>query len=170
MIIDVKPFDLFNAFAGESEIFDKYVLIAGLLLFFYFSPYSRREKFHIFWTIIISFLAARLVITPIIRFLYYHPYSFTLSQLRLLISEENDWPFPNGHSAFLFAIATTIYLYNKKWGIVCFIAVILLNISRIVAGVHALSDMLGGMIIGIVTAYIIFLFATKRKAKEFTKG
>ena len=170
MIVDVKPFNLFNAFAGESEVFDKYVLIAGLLLFFSFSAYSTREKFHILWTLIISFLAARLVITPIVRFLYYHPSSFTLSQLRLLISEENDWPFPNGHSAFLFAIATTMYLYNKKWGIGCFIAVILLNISRVVAGVHTLSDMLGGMIIGIITAYIIFLYAAKRKAKDITKG
>jgi undecaprenyl-diphosphatase len=147
-----------NTLAEESEVLDKYFLAAGLLLFLYFSTNSRREKRSIVGTIILSFLVARLVITPAIHFLYYQPDLSSLSQLRLLESERNDWPFPNGHAAFLLAIATTIFLYNKKWGVGLFIAVLFLNISRIVTGVHALSDMLGGMIIGVITAYIIFNF------------
>jgi undecaprenyl-diphosphatase len=160
---------LFNAFAGKSEVFDKYFLAACLLLFLYFSTNSGREKLSIFWTIILSFLIARLVITPIIHFLYYKPQIASLSQLRLLESEQNEWPFPNGHAAFLVAIATAIYLYNKKWGIAFFVAVLFLNISRIVAGVHALSDILGGMIIGGITAYIIFYITAKRRAKVTTQ-
>jgi membrane-associated phospholipid phosphatase len=109
----MNSLSFFNAFAGKSEVFDKYFLTVGLLLFLYFSTNSRREKLSIFWTIILSFLIARLVITPVIHFLYYQPQIASLSQLRLLESEQNDWPFPNGHAAFLFAIATAIYLYNK---------------------------------------------------------
>ena len=65
---------LFNAFAGQSEVFDKYVLAAGLLLFLFFSTNTRREQLAIFWTGILSFLIARLSITPIIHFLYYQPH------------------------------------------------------------------------------------------------
>ena len=108
---------LFNAFAEQSEVFDKYILAIGLLLFLFFSTNTRREKLAIFWTIMLSFLIARLVITPIIHLLYYQPHIASLAQLRLLESEQNDWPFPNGHAAFLFAIATAMYLYNRKWGI-----------------------------------------------------
>jgi undecaprenyl-diphosphatase len=155
MTVDVKSHSFFNTFAGIPEVFDKYLLTAGLLLFLCVSANSRREKRSLFWTVILSFLVARLVLTPIVHLLYYQPHPFAISQLRLLVSEKNDWPFPNGHAAFLFAIATAMYLYNRKWGIGFFIAVAFLTISRIVAGVHSLSDLLGGMSIGIITAYII---------------
>src|SRR5437867_1823147 len=120
----------FNTFAEKSEVFDKYFLAAGLLLFLYFSTNSRREKLSIFWTIILSLLVARLIITPVIHFLYYQPHISSLAQLRLLASEKNDWRFPNGHAAFLLAIATATYLHNKKWGLGFFVAVLFLNISR----------------------------------------
>jgi undecaprenyl-diphosphatase len=100
---------------------------------------------------------------------YYQPHIASLAQLRLLESEQNDWPFPNGHAAFLLAIATAIYLYNKKWGIGFFIVVLFLNISRIGAGVHALSDMLSGMIVGVITAYAIYYFTAKRRVTAVTK-
>jgi hypothetical protein len=64
----MNSLSFFNAFAGKSEVFDKYFLTVGLLLFLYFSTNSRREKLSIFWTIILSFLIARLVITPVIYF------------------------------------------------------------------------------------------------------
>jgi undecaprenyl-diphosphatase len=169
MTVPVKLASFFDNFAIQSEVFDKYFLLVGLLLFLYFSANSRREKFSIFWTIILSFLVARVVVTPIIHLLYYQPYISSLSQFRLLVSEKNDWPFPNGHAAFLLAIATALYLSNKKWGIGFFIAVASLNICRIVAGVYSLSDILGGMIIGIITAFIIVTLFQKRNTKEFTK-
>jgi undecaprenyl-diphosphatase len=159
----------FKAFADQSEVFDKYVLAVGLLLFLFFSTNSRREKLAIFLTLILSFLVARLVLTPIIHFLYYQPHIASLAELRLSESEQNDWPFPNGHAAFLLAIATAVYLYNKKWGVGFFIAVLFLNISRIVAGVHALADMFGGMIVGVITATIIFYVTAKRGPKVATK-
>ena len=160
----------FKAFADKSEVFDKYVLAAGILVFLFFSTNSRREKLAIFLTLILSFLVARLVLTPIIHFLYYQPHIASLAQLRLLESEQNDWPFPNGHAAFLLAIATAVYLYNKKWGIGFFIVVFFLNISRILAGVHALADIGGGMAIGVITASIIFYFTAKRRPPAATKG
>lgn len=160
----------FQCLAEQSEVFDKYYLAAGLLLCLYFSTNSRREKISVSWTIILSFLVARLVVTPIIHFLYYQPHIASLAQLRLLESEQNDWPFPNGHAAFLLAIATAVHLYNKKWGIGFFIVVLFLNISRIVAGVHGLADIVGGMIIGVITATIIFYLTVRRRAIASTKG
>jgi len=126
MTVDVKSHSFFNTFAGIPEVLDKYLLIAGLLLFLCVSANSRREKRALFWTIILSSLVARLVLTPIVHLLYYQPHPFSLSQLRLLVSEKNDWPFPNGHAAFLFAISMAMYLYrgciNKLLHLLMFIA------------------------------------------------
>jgi len=97
VLIPLKSYDcrceitlFFNTFAGIPEVLDKYLLIAGLLLFLCVSANSRREKRSLFWTIILSSLVARLVLTPIVHLLYYQPHPFSLSQLRLLVSEKND--------------------------------------------------------------------------------
>lgn len=170
MALDLKLFYFLNNFAGKSRIFDtiivflasylQYFLIAIFLLFLYFSAYSKRKKLYIFWTTTISIIVARFGITEIIRFFYHRPRPFIAHQVYQLISE-NEWSFPSGHSAFFFAMATAIYLHNKKWGIGFFIAAIIMNVSRIVAGVHYPSDILGGMIIGVAVAYTVFYLVKK---------
>lgn len=175
MTLDVSLLYVLNNLTGKSWIFDTlivflasylpYFLVAVFLVLLYFAAYSRRGKLYIFWTTIISIAVARGVITEIIRFFYHRPRPFLVYQLHPLISE-HKWSFPSGHAAFFFAMATAIYFYRKKWGIGFFIAALLMNISRIVAGVHYPSDILGGMIIGILVGYVVFYVAEKRRAKE----
>lgn len=170
MTLDAKLLYFLNNLTGKSQIFDaltiffasysQYFLAAAFLLLLYFSAYSKREKLHIFWTTAVSMIIARLGIVEIIRFFYNRPRPFITYGLRPLISE-NAWSFPSGHSALFFAMATAIYLYNKKWGAWFFAAAIIMNVGRIVAGVHYPSDILGGMIIGIITAYLVFYFAKR---------
>jgi undecaprenyl-diphosphatase len=184
MTLDVKLLYFFNDFAGKSQIFDtlivflaeylQYILVAAFLLLLCFSAYSRREKFYIFWTTIISIVVARGVITEIIRFFYRRPRPFLTLPVHKLLSNgwfysDTEWSFPSGHSAFFFAMATAIYLCNKKWGIWFFIAAILMNISRIVAGVHYPSDILGGAVVGIMVGYLVVYSAKKWKPKEIGK-
>ncbi len=178
MTLDIKLLYFLNNFAGKSQIFDtltvflasylQYFLVAAFLLLLYFSAYPRREKLYLFWTTILSIIVARLGITEIIRLFYHRPRPFVTLQVHQLLSE-NEWSFPSGHSAFFFAMATAIYCYNKKWGIGFFIAAILMNTSRIVAGVHYPSDILGGMIVGIVVAYTVFHIVERTKTKEIAR-
>ena len=175
MTLDVTLLYVLNNLAGKSWIFDtliiflasylQYLLVAAFLLLLFFSAYSRGHTRYLFWVTAVSVIVARLGITEIIRFFYHRPRPFLVYQLHPLIAE-HEWSFPSGHAAFFFAMATAIYLCNKKWGVGFFIAAILMNISRIVAGVHYPSDILGGMIIGILVAYVIFFIAEKRRTKE----
>lgn len=178
MASDVRLLYFLNNLTDKSQIFDTlivflasylpYLLIAAFLLLLYFSAYPKRQKLYIFWVTTASIIVARLGITEIVRFFYHRPRPFLTYQLHPLLFQ-NEWSFPSGHSAFFFAMATAIYLYNKKWGVGFFIATILITISRIVAGVHYPSDILGGMAVGIVVAYAIFSIAERKKAKESAK-
>lgn len=175
MTIDVKIFYFLNNLAGRSALFDnliiffaaylQYFLIAVFFLLLLVWQYSKQEKIRIFLVTAISVIIARLGITEIIRFFYHRPRPFLTHQAHQLLSE-NQWSFPSGHSAFFFAFATAIYLYNKKWGVGFFLAAFLMNISRIVAGIHYPSDILGGMIIGIIVGYAVFYFANMRQDKK----
>lgn len=178
MTLDAKLVYFFNNFTGKSQIFDalivfsaaylQYVLVAVFLGLLYFAAYSKRERLYLFWTTVISIVVARGVITEIVRLFYHRPRPFVALQIHQLLSN-NEWSFPSGHSAFFFAMATAIYLYNKKWGIGFFIAAILMNISRVVAGAHYPTDILGGMVIGALTAYVIFYFSERIKPKKSAK-
>ncbi len=178
MPIDVKIFYFFNNLVEQSRIFDvlvvflagyfQYFLIAIFLLLLFFSGYAKPEKLRLFWVTVISVIVARLGVVELIRFFYHRPRPFVTYQVHQLISE-NDWSFPSGHSAFFFAMAMAIYLYNKKWGVWFFTAAILINISRIFAGVHYPSDILGGAVVGIAVGYLVVYFAKKWIPKEIGK-
>ena len=173
--MDINFFYFFNNLAGRSRFFDalvvflagyfQYLLIAIFLLLLFFSKYAKREKLRIFWITVVSTIVARFGVTELIRFFYHRLRPFVTYQAHQLLSG-NEWSFPSGHSAFFFAMATAIYLYNKKWGIGFFLVAILMNISRVIAGVHYPSDIIGGAIIGIIVAYVVFYFAERTKLKN----
>ena len=183
MTLDIKLLYFLNNFAGKSQIFDtlivflasylQYFLVAVFLALLYMSTYSKRDKIYVFWTTTISIIIARLGVTEIIRFFYHRPRPFVTLEVNKLLSSgwfysDTEWSFPSGHSAFFFAMATALYLYNKKWGIGFFIAAIVMNISRIVAGVHYPSDIAGGAVVGMAVAYLVFYRAERQKAKTAT--
>ena len=174
MSLDLAIFYFLNNLAGNSKVFDFTVIFLAeylqyfLVLLFCILVYRSREKFYLFWVSVLSVIIARLGIVTIIRFFYHRPRPFLVLQVHQLIAE-SEWSFPSGHSAFFFALASAIYFYNKKWGIGFFLAAILMNVSRIIAGVHYPSDILGGAVVGMATAYIVFYFVKRRKLKEITK-
>jgi len=63
--------------------------------------------------------------------------------------------FPSAHTTTAFAIATSIYLYNKQLGVISYILAILIGLLRILGRVHYPLDILGGAIIGILITLTI---------------
>ena len=153
------PVDMLIIFLAS---YSQYVMIAVFFIFLYGAAYLRKQKWNILITVLISSIIARFGITELIRFLYHRPRPFVGHQLYQLILT-NEWSFPSGHSAFFFAMAMAIYCYNKKWGIYFFVTAFLMNISRVIAGIHYPSDIAGGMIIGVIVAYIVFTITEKKK-------
>jgi membrane-associated phospholipid phosphatase len=63
--------------------------------------------------------------------------------------------FPSGHTADAFAFATAACLVYRKWVVLipCLIWASVVGYTRMSLGVHFPSDVLGGAIVGIVSAY-----------------
>ena len=72
----------------------------------------------------------------------------------LNIAQPSGYSFPSGHTCSSFAAATTLFMNNKKIGIVAYIIASLIAFSRLYNYVHFPSDILCGMILGITVAII----------------
>jgi len=63
--------------------------------------------------------------------------------------------FPSGHSANAFALAMTLYFYDKRIGIPALIFAAIIGISRIFVGAHWPSDVIVGAALGIGAGYLV---------------
>lgn len=162
MNIDFFLFRAINHFVGNSPILDKLAIFfaqyLGYILIFILSLFLIRNFKKCRLLIIQALIAAilsRLVLVNIIRWLWPRPRPFIESQVNLLLSHEPTSSFPSGHAALFFAIATVVYFYNKKAGILFFLASFLISISRVFAGIHWPTDIFVGALVGIFSAWLI---------------
>lgn len=105
----------------------------------------------------ISAFAARFIVASVIRFFYVHPRpgpDILSVPFHLLLVKETSSSFPSGHTIFVFALATIVYLHNKPAGRWFYVAAAFIGFARIYAGVHWPFDVVGGLMLGILTALV----------------
>ena len=123
-------------------------LVVVIFLIFVLREKSRR----LLSEAILSIFLARGVLTELIRFFYHSP------RPSLIL---NSWSFPSGHAAFFFALAMTTYFYNKKIALFLFISASLISFGRVYLQLHWSTDILGGLLIGIGSAFLIHKLLTR---------
>jgi len=117
-------------------------------------------------TFYLTAIFSRFVVTEIIRYFLPRSRPFIDNEVNLLISHSASNSFPSGHAAFYFALGMAIYLYNKKAGLVFLFAALLTSIARVYVGVHWPTDIIGGVVVGIASAYAID-FLKQKIVKRF---
>ena len=85
----------------------------------------------------------------------------------LKIPMPGEYSFPSGHTLHAFTAATMIFLHHKKAGVACLILAVLIAYSRMYLFVHFPTDVLAGMLLGIVVAHTVYRISLrKRKAEQ----
>lgn len=171
---DLAIFYFFSDLTGRAPALDTfigfclsdlpYLVVLGALVWLALAAYARREKIEIALVAAFSVLLARGVVTELIRLLYQRDRPFTSLDIEELATS-TEWSFPSGHSAFFFALATAIYLYDKRWGTGFFLLAGVVALARVAAGIHWPSDILGGAGIGVLSALTAF-WAIRRLPKN----
>ena len=83
--------------------------------------------------------------------------------IELLVKRPTSYSCPSTHTAWAFAGATSIYLYLKRAGIIAFIIAAIMGFSRMYLFVHFPTDVLFGIILGVVLAIISKIILEKIK-------
>jgi undecaprenyl-diphosphatase len=77
----------------------------------------------------------------------------------LLVARSSEPSFPSDHAVAAFAIAFSVAFIGRRMGAVFLAAASLIAVSRVVAGLHYPSDVLGGAAIGLLSAFVVMRIA-----------
>ncbi len=163
MDLNGRLFDFFHNISGRGAILDAgiiffakyltYFLVIALIVWL-FSKDSRKRLF-LFAELSIAAIVARGLITEWIRFAYYNARPFEALGFQSLIPESGA-SFPSGHMTFLFALGVVVWLYNRKFGYWFLGLSFVVGMARIGAGVHWPLDILGGILVGALSAIFMY--------------
>ena len=147
----------FNPFVDALGIFCASVLIwleAGMAVFFWLA--DRRRRFLEFMPAPAAALFAWLA-SDFIGALYFRPRPFAvLSTAKLLIAKSPlDKSFPSDHATIAFAIAVSVFLVDRRWGYPLLAMAAIISLARIFVGVHYLTDVVAGALLGAASAFAI---------------
>ena len=135
-----------------------HILLAVFLILFF---KNRNKNFLLIP--LISALVSRFVFTEIIRFFYFRPRPFVEKGITTLFEHAPTASFPSGHAAFYFALSAGVYSFNKKAGIWFFVVSLVIGLARMFAGLHYLTDILGGLLIGLFSYFLVRIFSKKKQ-------
>lgn len=127
---------------------------------------ERLKKATIGFEMVVSVFLVWFIIT-ILKNVVGKPRPFeVIENINVLLDKTGGDSFPSGHAGLTFAVATMVFFYNKKLGIVLGFFAVMIATSRIYVGVHYPVDVfVGGMLGFIVSALVHIFFQNKGSFK-----
>ena len=104
----------------------------------------------------IALLGSLIINNNLIKNLVQRPRPFrTFPELQIIIPTPSEFSFPSGHTSSSFAAAAVFYRHlPKKLGVSSVVLAGLIGFSRLYVGVHYPTDVLAGVIMGILLSYM----------------
>lgn len=144
---------IMSLFASYAE----YVFYIGIVIYWF----TRHEiKRRMVAESLISACAA-LVCSGIIGHFFYRDRPFVTHTVLQLIAHPANASFPSDHAIGAFAIATSIWIFRRKDGMVWLALAACIAFSRVWTGVHYPSDVLAGAVIGIAASVAVHQLFTR---------
>ena len=86
---------------------------------------------------------------------------YDVAEVELLVAKLHDYSFPSGHTLASFEVATVLMLQNKKLGIPALVLAVIIAFSRLYLYVHYPTDVLVGVLLGVLFGYLGVLIINK---------
>lgn len=106
--------------------------------------------------LLITFLTSFIFIR-VLKYLFGRERPYSAYNFLDKVAQAESLSFPSGHTfeAFAFATAAALLFKNLWARLFLFLWVILVGLSRMILGMHYLSDVMGGVVFGVITGYAV---------------
>lgn len=126
-----------------------WILLAIILLIF---PKLRKSGVIILAALVVDLILCNGILKNLVS--RTRPFDVNTS-VSILINKPRDFSFPSGHTAVSFAaVAALFFSGEKKLWKISLVAAVLIAFSRLYLYVHYPTDILGGIVVGILAGYI----------------
>lgn len=161
--MDFYLFQQINQWAGKwiwldtiGIFFAKYFGYILIAVVFLLLIKNRKKYFPMVMIGFTSAIFARFGLVGLIRWMWDRPRPFVENHVNLLFDKFNQPAFPSGHAAFFFALSLGVYFYNKKAGLLFFVASFLISFARVFSGIHWPFDIIAGILVGIFSGWLVY--------------
>lgn len=125
-------------------------IVTGIIMLFFKT--TRKTGLMVLVGLLIGVLIGNLFLKNVIA----RPRPFQeLTDITLKISKPSGYSFPSGHTLSSFISAIIILINHKKIGTISLVVAFIIAISRIYFAVHYLTDILGGIVLGVTIALLV---------------
>lgn len=150
----------FITFFGGSEFVTPMAVLGALLI-----PFKKTRKFGmaILFAVLVGTLLTNLVMKPLFArprpYVYYADNPLFMKWYEFAGAHvESDKSFPSGHTTAAFELGIAMFLVlNKKYSWVFPVVSVLVGLSRIYLMVHYVTDVLGGVCVGVFAGIMGYL-------------
>lgn len=109
----------------------------------------------------LSFILVTLIVTLFCAIFLKELFGVERPEIVNPLFELKDYAFPSGHASLYAALATAVFFIRHEVGYLLGGVTLLIGLARILAGVHTVLDIVGGIILGVLIASIIHLISEK---------
>ncbi len=140
-------------FIAKASLFLSYPFTYGVIfiLFIWVIFFSKRKMFNLSLLFLSSFFSW---ITAAILKIIFHVDRPFITEGIIPLYKETGLSMPSEHMAVFSAIAISMFLIDKRAGVLFSIIAIFIGFSRIIIGVHYPIDILAGAIVGLIISLI----------------
>lgn len=152
---------IFITSLGNAGIF--WIVVSLLMLV---GKKTRKPGFLALCALFVGFLVTNLLLKNLVARV--RPFD-AFPAIQILVTRPLDYSFPSGHATSSFAAACIYFRYldQKAPGIAALVLACLISLSRLYVGVHYPTDVICGVIIGILAAVLTsYLEGVFRKRKN----
>ena len=129
-----------------------YLLPVLLVVLWFWNQKSKKIALRASFSVILAWPIIANVLGRIIN----RPRPFEVENVIEIIFHRPSYSFPSDHASALFAVGASFWFSGyKKLSIVTFSISLIICFFRISSGIHFPSDILGGIFIGVLSAYVI---------------
>lgn len=186
---DMQLFHMINGLAGHSQILDSVMIffakdaleIYAILFVIAWFTLPKRDIQNRHALVVAGFSGIlALLLNVVISHVWFRPRPFTVlhqGAFTELVNHSSDASFPSDHAAGSFAFAAASWGRQQKWISYTFTVIaVIVMFARVYVGVHYPTDVIGGMLVGIIASRIVWKFSkllsplTRLAAKLFGYG
>lgn len=130
----------------------------ALSIVFAIMPKMRKVGFTMMIAMVLGLLFGNLIIKNVVARM--RPYEMD-SAIQLIINKPMEFSFPSGHTLCSFGASISIFLHKKRLGAFMLILASAIALSRMYLYVHFPTDIIGGILLGIITSNLAYIIIDK---------